>query len=181
MSSGKKRQHITVVREHGLAGGLLSRREAMRLGLYGAAGAALVGGGAARALAAAAVKPRPAKAKAKSVIQIWVWGGPAHLDTFDPKPGLGNDYNGPLDKAIPTNVDGVRVGQLLPMLAQHADKTSHGPRRGRCNGQHWNAQCNARWPNIIVDLCLQQVDRLPATIAEVDVRILLARDNEIGS
>ena len=27
--------------------------------------------------------------KAKSVIQIWMWGGPSHLDTFDPKPDAG--------------------------------------------------------------------------------------------
>ena len=41
----------------------------------------------------------PPKAKAKSVIQIWMWGGPAHLDTFDPKPEAGNDYCGPLEDA----------------------------------------------------------------------------------
>jgi hypothetical protein len=43
-------------------------------------------------------------AKAKSVIQIWMWGGPAHLDTFDPKPDAGNDYCGPLKTPIATNV-----------------------------------------------------------------------------
>ena len=26
-----------------------------------------------------------------------MWGGPAHLDTFDPKPDAGNDYCGPLE------------------------------------------------------------------------------------
>jgi hypothetical protein len=51
-----------------------------------------------------------------------MWGGPAHTDTFDPKPGAGYDYCGPLDKDIETNVDGVRVGQMLPLLAQQADK-----------------------------------------------------------
>jgi hypothetical protein len=64
--------------------------------------------------------PRPASAK--SVIQIWMWGGPAHLDTFDPKPEAGYDYCGPLNKPIETNVPGVRVGELLPQLAQQADK-----------------------------------------------------------
>ena len=62
--------------------------------------------------------------KAKAVIQIWMWGGPAHLDTFDPKPEAGNDYCGPLNKPIPTNVDGIVIGELLPLLAKQADKYS---------------------------------------------------------
>jgi hypothetical protein len=61
-------------------------------------------------------------AKAKSVIQIWMWGGPAHLDTFDPKPDAGADYCGPYTKPIGTNVDGIQVCQMLPLLAQQADK-----------------------------------------------------------
>jgi len=51
-----------------------------------------------------------------------MWGGPCHLDTFDPKPDAGYDYCGPLDKAIPTNVDGIRINAALPLLAQQADK-----------------------------------------------------------
>lgn len=60
---------------------------------------------------------------AKSVIEIWVWGGPSHLDTFDPKPDAGRDYNGGY-KDIPTNVPGVRISEFLPKLAQQADKFS---------------------------------------------------------
>jgi hypothetical protein len=63
-------------------------------------------------------------AKAKSVIQIWMWGGPAHLDTFDPKPEAGSDYCGPLDSPIETNVKGIRICELLPLLAKQADKYS---------------------------------------------------------
>ncbi len=66
--------------------------------------------------------PRPATAK--SVIQIWMWGGPSHLDTFDPKPQAGRDYCGPLGKPIATNVDGMVIGELLPQLATQADKYS---------------------------------------------------------
>ncbi|MFH0965226.1 MAG: DUF1501 domain-containing protein [Planctomycetota bacterium] len=62
--------------------------------------------------------------RAKSVIQIWMWGGPSQLDTFDPKPEAGNDYCGPFDKAIPTNVDGIRISAQLPLLAKQADKYS---------------------------------------------------------
>jgi len=96
----------------------LSRRAVLKGALAGAAGLALgeAWGPAARAAA------RPAKAKA--VIQIWMWGGPAHLDTFDPKPEAGYDYCGPLNKPIPTNVAGIRIGELLPLLAKQADKYS---------------------------------------------------------
>jgi hypothetical protein len=62
--------------------------------------------------------------KAKSVIQIWMWGGPSHLETFDPKPGAGKDYCGSWDKPIATNVPGVEINQSLPMLAQCADMYS---------------------------------------------------------
>jgi len=100
----------------------ISRRDMLRGGLCGAAGLLL----ADRLTAAPLAKPRRAKtkAKAKSVIQIWMWGGPSHLDTFDPKPDAGNDYCGPLKKPIRTNVDGVMIGELLPLLAKQADKYS---------------------------------------------------------
>lgn len=61
--------------------------------------------------------------KAKAVIQLWMSGGPSHLDTFDPKPDAGEDYHGPL-KPIDTNVPGMRICELLPMMAQQADKYS---------------------------------------------------------
>jgi len=95
-----------------------SRREALRRCLFGTAGLLLAEGWGLHALAAS----RPARAK--SVIQIWMWGGPCHLDTFDPKPAAGYDYCGPLDKPIATNVDGVMIGELLPLLAKQADQYS---------------------------------------------------------
>jgi len=61
--------------------------------------------------------------KAKSVIEIWLWGGPSHLETFDPKPEAGEDYNGGF-KAISTNVPGFQLSEFLPNLAKHADKFS---------------------------------------------------------
>jgi len=89
----------------------ISRREAVRTGLLGAAGLL-------------ARPAPPVNARARSVIQIWMWGGPAHLDTFDPKPEAGHDYAGPLNNPIATNVDGIRIGELLPLLAKQADKYS---------------------------------------------------------
>lgn len=62
-------------------------------------------------------------ARAKSVIEIWLWGGPSHLETFDPKPNAGYNYNGGR-KAIPTNVNGIEISEFFPQLAKHADKYS---------------------------------------------------------
>jgi len=107
-------------------GSAISRREALGRGAAGMAGLLLVGGAARPAWGVTpspAAKAHPA-AKAKSVIQIWLGGGPSHLDTFDPKPEAGNDYCGPLNNPIATNVDGIRIGELLPELAKHADKYS---------------------------------------------------------
>jgi hypothetical protein len=53
-----------------------------------------------------------------------MWGGPSHLDTFDPKPDAGYDYCGALSQTQATNVSGVHVGELLPQLAAQADKYS---------------------------------------------------------
>ena len=97
---------------------IITRRDALKLGLAGAAGISVLDPIKLYA------KPKPPVARAKSVIQIWMWGGPSHLDTFDPKPEAGKDYCGPLDKPIATNVDGVRICQLLPNLAKQADKYS---------------------------------------------------------
>jgi hypothetical protein len=80
--------------------------------------------GAPVAGAAADLPPKEKGGKAKSVIQIWAAGGPTHLDTFDPKPEAGNDYCGPLNRPIATNVAGIRIGELLPTLAKQADKYS---------------------------------------------------------
>jgi hypothetical protein len=104
---------------------LLTRREALCRGLAGTAGLALCGGiGPGVRAAAPAAGTQPRKAKARSVIQIWMWGGPPHLDTFDPKPAAGNDYCGPMNTPIPTNVKGIVIGELLPLLAKQADKYS---------------------------------------------------------
>src|SRR5450759_573580 len=100
----------------------ITRRDAIHRGLYGAAGILLAGQLPELAWAG---MPAPApRAKAKAVIQIWMWGGPPHLDTFDPKPAAGYDYCGPLATPIATNVDGIVIGELLPSLAKQADKYS---------------------------------------------------------
>jgi hypothetical protein len=61
-------------------------------------------------------------AKAKSVIQLWMAGGPTQTDTFDPKPQAGEDFSGPFRGALATNVSGIQISTLLPLLAKQADK-----------------------------------------------------------
>jgi uncharacterized protein (DUF1501 family) len=100
----------------------ITRRAMLQHGLAGAMAMALANRLAARGASAGAAGAAPAKAKA--VIQIWLGGGPSHIDTFDPKPDAGNDYAGPLNKPIATKVTGIRIGELLPLLAKQADKFS---------------------------------------------------------
>lgn len=99
----------------------LSRRSLLQVGAVSALGLSMTDWLAQKSEAAdASQKPSP---KAKAVIQLWMSGGPSHLDTFDPKPDAPEDYRGPI-KTIDTNVSGVRVSDLLPKLAKHADKYS---------------------------------------------------------
>jgi hypothetical protein len=106
----------------------ISRREVIRLGAASAAGLILGGhvvfGGLPTTRRVEAEDPAPGKRNAKAVIQIWMWGGPCHIDTFDPKPEAGNDYTGPYTKPIETNVSGIRICEMLPLLAKQADKYS---------------------------------------------------------
>ncbi len=94
----------------------MSRRQMIRQ-------SALLGGALTIGAGGLSAAPAPA-ARAKAVIQIWLWGGPSHLDTFDPKPDAGRDYCGPFDQPVATSVDGIRINELLPTLAKHADKYS---------------------------------------------------------
>jgi uncharacterized protein (DUF1501 family) len=106
----------------------MNRRDALRVGLFSTAGMIMADGRLAGAEAATpkvtAAAPGPFKARAKSVIQIFLWGGMSHNDTWDPKPDSGYDYMGEFAKAIPTNVDGIQIGELFPQLAKQADKYS---------------------------------------------------------
>lgn len=100
----------------------LSRRDVLRGGL--AAGVGLILGQHVTAYGLPTPSPARPGAKARSVIQVWLWGGPCHIDTFDPKPDAGSDFTGPLRNPIATNVEGIRIGELLPQLAKRADKYS---------------------------------------------------------
>ncbi len=110
--------------------GRLDRRQALLAGggLMGLGLSGLFGSAAAHADEPA---PQPAggrgispDAKAKSVILVFLNGGPSQHDTFDPKPGIGAEYTGKFDTDLATNVPGIHICQVFPLLAQQADKYS---------------------------------------------------------
>ena len=100
----------------------ISRREVLQHGLMSAVGLMLANRLGAQQASRTASSTAPKKAK--SVIQIWLWGGPSHVDTFDPKPAAGNDYAGPLTNPVKTKQTGVVISELLPLLAKQFDKYS---------------------------------------------------------
>ena len=96
-------------------GNRFTRREVLQVGGLGALGLTLADAWRGRSTQAAAPRREP------SCIFIFLSGGPSHLETFDPKPNAPVNIRGPYG-AIPTNVSGVQISELLPMTAQHMDK-----------------------------------------------------------
>lgn len=94
-----------------------TRRDFLRATAAGAAGLALV------QTASGRLTPPLAKGRANSCIFINMVGGPAHLDTFDPKPNAPSDVRGPF-RPIQTATPGVHLSELFPKLAKLTDKFS---------------------------------------------------------
>jgi hypothetical protein len=89
------------------------RREFLRLGLAGFG--ALTWADLLRRRAAAATAP----SKDTALLVVWLHGGASHLETYDPKPAAPAEYRGPYG-AIPTNVTGMHLSELLPGHAKLA-------------------------------------------------------------
>ncbi|MEI6714834.1 MAG: DUF1501 domain-containing protein [Verrucomicrobiota bacterium] len=99
--------------------------------------ASLLGPGLASAEAAASLSPlapkaAPFPAKAKRVIHIFTQGGPSHIDTWDPKPGMAKYANEevPLIGGVPLppqyefkkrGKSGVEVSELFPKIGESID------------------------------------------------------------
>lgn len=94
-----------------------TRRAFLRATAAGAAGLAFTG------TSSGAGRSAPAPGKATSCIFINMVGGPAHLDTFDPKPNAPSDVRGPF-RPIQTKVPGLHLSELFPKLAAVSDKFS---------------------------------------------------------
>lgn len=89
------------------------RRSVLHAGMLAALG---LSGGGSRCLAAQARRDR-------SVLLLWLWGGPSHLDLFDPKPDAPTEYRGPY-APLRTAADGILFTELLPGLARQAKRLS---------------------------------------------------------
>lgn len=92
----------------------IPRRRAVQIGALGAFGLTLP-----RLLARETASRAPARAKA--CILLHQFGGPSHLDTFDPKPDQPAEIRGPFG-VIPTSVPGYRFSEHLPRLAKRFQK-----------------------------------------------------------
>ncbi|QDT89996.1 DUF1501 domain-containing protein [Gimesia algae] len=76
----------------------------------------------------------------KSVIMIFLSGGPPHQDWFDLKPEAPAEIRGPR-VPIATNVPGLEVCELMPQLANMADKFSFIRSIVGAEGRHASFQC----------------------------------------
>ncbi len=94
---------------------VFSRRQFLTVGGLGLAGLTLP-----RLLAAEATGAAR-KATARSCILLHQFGGPSHLDSFDPKPNAPAEVRGSFN-TIPTRLPGVRFSEHLPRLAALADR-----------------------------------------------------------
>src|SRR5579864_5295618 len=105
-----------------------TRRELMRIGSIGMMGLSLphffLWKDQARA---ASIAQKYAGARgwesAKSVIMIFLQGGPSHIDIWDPKPDAPANVRGEF-KPIKTNVPGIWLSEVMPLLAQQMDKAT---------------------------------------------------------
>jgi hypothetical protein len=98
----------------------ITRRELLRAGSL----TALMGAAATAQPAFAAdglPRTRESHAPARAVILIDLFGGPSHIDTFDPKPDAPDGIRGEFG-TIPTALPGVRVCEHLPELARRLDR-----------------------------------------------------------
>ncbi len=59
--------------------------------------------------------------QATSCILLMLVGGPSQVDTWDMKPDAPAEIRGPF-RPIRTNVPGVRISEIFPRMARHADK-----------------------------------------------------------
>ena len=128
---------LTIAGGNASEGRRLSRRGYLQIG-----GLAL--GGMSLADMLRAESASGGRRSAKGVIMVLLPGGPPHLDTFDLKPDAPAEIRGEF-RPIATNVPGVEICELMPRLAQCADKLTiirslHGFRDD--HNTHW---CTTGW------------------------------------
>ena len=81
----------------------------------------------------------------KSVIMVFLSGGPPHQDMVDLKPDAPAEIRGEF-QPISTNVPGIEFCELLPRLAQRADKLAVIRSLVGSEGRHAAFQCMTAQP-----------------------------------
>ena len=94
-----------------------SRRDFLRIGALAPLGLSLPG----LLRAESGTLAGALNTRAKSVILVFLGGVLSHHDSFDPKPDAVEEIRGKYG-AIPSNVPGVHLGELMPRMAQTMDK-----------------------------------------------------------
>jgi hypothetical protein len=76
----------------------------------------------------------------KAIINVFLPGGPSHIDLFDLKPDAPTEIRGEFSP-ITTNVPGIEISEVFPLLAQHADKFALIRSMADSDGRHDGFQC----------------------------------------
>src|SRR5438270_11093517 len=103
----------------------INRREVLRIGGLGFTG--LMWSDYLRSRAAAANRNHKESSsvggfgKAKACILVFNYGGPSHLETWDPKPDAPKEIRGEF-RPIATSVPGIRIGEHLPRCSRIVDR-----------------------------------------------------------
>ena len=113
----------------------IGRRDFLRVGSVGALGLSLSQVLEWESLLAGPAAPAARAGKAEACIMLWLGGGPSQMDTWDPKSNSGF-------KPIATNIDGIRISEILPLTARHMDKLSiirsmHTEENNHPQGHHY--------------------------------------------
>lgn len=153
----------------------LTRRSFLKAGFLGLAGLTLADQ---LKLKAHAVEQGEAS-RDTAVILFWMGGGPSHIDMYDLKPNAPVEFRGEF-REIDTNVNGIRIGEHLPLQAQHMDKmsivrsvTHTNPGHGM--GSHWmltgyvptieiNDNLNPAAGSVVARMRGANVPRMPAYV-----------------
>ncbi len=115
----------------------VSRRQFLRIGSLGMLGLPSL-------LRAQAQSTSPQANRHKAVINIFLGGGPPHQDMWDIKEDAPAEIRGEF-KSIATKVEGIRIGECFPRIAQIMDKCAVIRSVVGCSGDHDGFQCMTGW------------------------------------